>query len=115
MPILLALLVGLLLAFQYFTLTKLAVEPAGAGLVSLAAFARNLTAQIEFSRLDIALGFALLTVVELLVAAEIWFRALTRLPRSRPRHRTRCLSPLRHYLPDSGPILLRSRPAYLGR
>ncbi len=78
MPILLALLVGLLLAFQYFTLTKLAVEPAGAGLVSFAAFARNLTAQIEFSRLDIALGFALLTVVELLVTAEIWFRALTR-------------------------------------
>ena len=75
MPILLALLVGLLLAFQYFTLTKLAVEPAGAGLVSFAAFARNLTAQIEFSRLDIALGFALLTVIELLLYAPLFIAA----------------------------------------
>ena len=31
MPILLVLLVALLLAFQYLTLAKLAVEPAGAG------------------------------------------------------------------------------------
>ena len=76
--ILLVTLTALLFAFQHLTLVKLAVEPAGGGMISFTTFAHSLLTKISFTPTDIALGFAILVLCEFLLAGEVWFRSLSR-------------------------------------
>jgi hypothetical protein len=77
-PLLLGALTVQLFALQHLTLSKLAIAPAGAGMVSFATFAHQLLEQVSFTAVDLGLGFSILITCELLLATEVLFCGLTR-------------------------------------